>query len=48
MSARVHSLGRTALLIKIKEEETEVPTCVLCQITEALEWPSLLRQGPLS
>lgn len=23
-------------------------TCVLCQITEALEWPSLFRQGPLS
>lgn len=23
-------------------------TCVLCQITDALEWPSLFRQGPLS
>lgn len=23
-------------------------TCVLCQITDALECPSLFRQGPLS
>lgn len=23
-------------------------TCVLCQMTDALEWPSLFRHGPLS
>lgn len=40
--------GGVGCRVWLADGEVGVLTCVLCQITDALECPSLFRQGPLS